>query len=137
MRTNKSFNSSERGSAGVKFAVFLVILGIFAHAGYNYVPVAYNAESLKTDMQQAVVQGLAMPGKVDPVENVRSKIQASAQKNGCPADTLIDVKMKGNVISARVAYMKEVNILPFGLYRHKYRFDHTATPTVFLVDIIN
>ncbi|QQS32505.1 MAG: hypothetical protein IPM50_12725 [Acidobacteriota bacterium] len=137
MSTQNRFKSSERGSAGVKFAVFLVILGLLAHAGYNYVPVAYNAESLKTDMQQAVVQGLALPGKIDPVENVRNRIHASTQKNGAPPDTLIDVKQKGNVISARVSFTKEVNILPFGLYKHKYNFDHTATPTGFLVDSMN
>jgi hypothetical protein len=137
MKTQNSQRSSERGSAGVKFAIFLVVLLLAAHAGYNYVPVAYQAESLKTDMQQAVVQGLALPGKVDPVANVRGRIHASAMKNSAPADVLIDVKHKGNIISAHVMYTKEVNILPFGLYRHKYQFNHTATPTGFLVDSMN
>lgn len=133
----RSYSNSERGSAAFKFVFVLILIGLVAHAGYNYVPVAYNAESLKTDMQQAVVQGLALPGKLDPVENVRNRIHASAQKNGCPPDTTIDVKMKGNVISARVAYTQEVNLLPFGLFRYKYNFDHTATPTGFLVDSLN
>jgi hypothetical protein len=135
--SHRSFRHTESGNAAVKFIFVLVLIGLVAHAGYNYVPVAYNAESLKTDMQQAVVQGLALPGKLDPVENVRNRIQASAQKNGCPPDTTIDVKMKGNVISARVAYTKEVNLLPFGLFKYKYSFDHTATPTGFLVDSLN
>ena len=35
---------SERGSAGVKFVLVLAALVLVANAGYNYVPVAYNAE---------------------------------------------------------------------------------------------
>jgi hypothetical protein len=124
---------SERGSAGVKFVITLSVILIVANAGYNYVPVAYEAESMKTEMQTAVVQGLALPGKLNPVENVKAKIQRAAQLNDVPVDALIDVKQNGNVISAHVTYSKEVIMLPFGIYRYKYQFDHTATPTGFLL----
>lgn len=125
--------SSERGSAGVKFVIFLAVLFLAANAGYNYVPIAYDAESMKTEMSTAVVQGLALPGKLNPVDNVKAKIQRAAQINGVPADALIDVKQNGNVITAHVAYSKPVNILPFGIYKYNYQFDHTATPTGFLL----
>lgn len=124
---------SERGSAGVKFAIFVVILLLAAHAGFNYVPVRYNAESLKSEMETAVLQGLAMPGKVNPVENVKTRIQKSIQQNNIPVDALLDVKQNANVITAHVTYTKQVDILPFGIYRYNYRFDETVTPTGFLL----
>jgi len=129
---NKDRNG-ERGSAGVKFVIFMAILFLAAHAGYNYVPVAYDAESMKTEMSTAVVQGLALPGKLNPVDNVKAKIQRAAQINGVPADAVIDVKQNGNVITAHVMYSKQVNLLPFGIFKYNYQFDHTATPTGFLL----
>lgn len=125
---------SERGSAGVRLVIAAVVIALVAHAGYNYVPVAYAAESLRTDMMTAVVQGLALPGKISPVENVKARIHQSAQRNDVPADALIDVRQNGNALTAHVVYSKTVNILPFGLYTYNYRFDHTATPTGFLLD---
>lgn len=124
---------SQRGSAGAKFVITFAVILLVAHAGYNYVPVAYEAESLKSEMQTAVVQGLALPGKVNPVENVRARIWRSAQQNSVPSDVVIDVKQAGNAITAHVAYAKQVNLLPFGMYKYTYRFDHTATPTGFLL----
>ena len=124
----------ERGSAAVKFTITLVVLVLIAHAGYNYVPVAYAAESLKTDMMTAVVQGLALPGKVSPVDNVKARIAQSVHRNSIPPDALIDVRQKGNALTAHVVYSKQVNLLPFGIYTYNYRFDHTATPTGFLID---
>ena len=123
---------SERGSAGVKFILILAALALVANAGYNYVPVAYDAESLKTEMGTAVLQGLALPGKLNPVDNVKARIAKSIQTNNIPADAIVDVKQNGNVLTARVSYSKPVNILPFGIYKYKYDFDYTATPTGFL-----
>lgn len=124
---------SERGSASTKFIITFAVLLLVAHAAINYVPVAYEAESMKTEMQTAVVQGLALPGRLDPVSNVKTRIIKAAQVNELPPDVVIDVKQKGNVISAHVAYSKQVNMLPFGIYKYNYLFDHTATPTGFLL----
>ena len=106
---------------------------LVAHAGYNYIPVAYEAESMRSEMQTAVVQGLALPGKINPVENVKSRITRAAQLNAVPEDAIIDVKQNGNVISAHVVYAKTVHMLPFGMFKYNYQFDHTATPTGFLL----
>ena len=124
---------SERGSAAIKFAITLTVLILAGHAGINYVPVAYDAESLRSDMATAVLQGLAMPGKVNPVENVKARIQKAIVLDNIPADAFMDVKQNGNVITARVTYTKQVNILPFGIYKYAYHFDHTATPSGFLL----
>lgn len=133
MTTVGKNRDAERGSAGVKLMIFLAVLFVVGNAGYNYVPVAYDAESMKTEMSTAVVQGLALPGKVNPVDNVKARLQRAAQVNDLPPDTLIDVKQQGNVISAHVTYTKPVSILPFGIYKYNYQFDHTATPTGFLL----
>ncbi len=124
---------SERGGAGVKALCAFAVIALVAHAGYNYVPVAYNAESVKTDMNTAVLQGMALPGKLNIVENVKARIQKTFAQNDIPADVILEVKQAGNVVTARVAYVKQVNILPFGIYKYAYTFDHTATPTGFLV----
>lgn len=131
-----SFNKnreSERGSAGLKFVVILVALILFGNALLNYVPVAYNAESLKTEMSTAVLQGLAISGKLNPVDNVKARIAKAIVTNDIPADAVVDVKQAGNALTAHVTYSKEVNILPFGMYKYTYKFDHTATPTGFLL----
>jgi hypothetical protein len=133
MKNDAMTRNSERGSAGAKFLLVLAGILLVAHAGYNYVPVAYEAESMKTEMHTAVVQGLALPGKINPVDNVKSRIIRAAKINDVPADALIEVKQNGNTISVHVAYAKVVNMLPFGMFKYNYQFDHTATPTGFLL----
>ena len=125
--------NSERGSAGTKFLLVFAVILLVGHAGYNYVPVAYEAESMKTEMQTAVVQGLALSGKINPVENVKSRIIRAAQVNSLPEDVFIDVKQSGSTMTAHVVYAKQVNMLPFGLFKYNYQFDHTATPVGFLL----
>ena len=125
---------SERGSAGTKFAITMAIIILVANAGYNYIPTAYEAESVKSEMSTAVLQGLATPGKLSPVENTKARIQRALQVNNVPSNAILDVKMAGNAVTARVAYAKEVGILPFGIYNYIFVFDHTATPSGFLLD---
>jgi len=133
MNNSLKNRESERGSAGTKFAITLAIILLVAHAGYNYVPVAYEAESVKSEMSTAVLQGLAMPGKVNPVDNVKARIQRAFVQNNVPADAILDVKQKGNSITAHVSYIRQVSLLPFGIFKYAYVFDHTATPSGFLL----
>lgn len=135
MKTAVKKNEAERGSAGAKFVVVFGLIALLAHAGINYVPVAYDAESLRTEMETAVVQGLALPsGKLSPADNVKARIQKAMQINNAPPEAILDVKMANNqTITARVAFTKPVNMLPFGIYKYNYVFDHTATPTGFLL----
>lgn len=133
MKNAATIRESERGSAGAKFAVVFGLIALLVNAGINYVPIAYEAESLKSDMETAVLQGLALPGKVNPADNVKIRIQKSMQSNNIPPEAIVEVRSAGNTISARVAYTKQVNLLPFGIYKYKFAFDHTATPTGFLI----
>jgi hypothetical protein len=125
---------SERGGASAKLLIVLMVLILIGNAGLNYVPVAYQAESFKQEMQTSVVQGLALPvngGK--PTEVIKAKLSRAARSNDLPVDAFVDVRQVNNVVQARVYYSKPVTILPLGIYTYDYEFDHTATPTGFLV----
>lgn len=134
MKNSVKIRESERGSAGIKFAITLAVILLVANAGYNYVPTAYEAESLKSEMSTAVLQGLATPGKINPVDNVKERIQRALVINNAPENTLLEVKKVGSGVTARVAFTKDVGILPFGIYNYVYVFDHTATPSGFLLE---
>ncbi len=129
---NKNRNS-EQGSAYLKLILTILLLYSVAHAGYNYIPVAYEAENFKQDMQTAVVQAVAMPGaNLTIKDTVKRKIKLAAGNNNVPPEAVIDIKQKGDTVQAHVVYTKKVEILPFGLYKYDYHFDNTATPTGFL-----
>ena len=124
---------TEIGGAGVKLVLVLVVLFLIAHAGYNYIPVAYEGESFKQDMQTAVVQAVALPGaNMSMNDTVKTKVKHAAVNNNVPSDALIEVKQNNGVTQAHVKYTKKVDILPFGLYTYNYQFENTATPTGFL-----
>src|SRR3954462_8903632 len=109
---------SERGSAAIKFLIVFVVLIIAANAGYNYIPVAYAGENFKQEMQTAVVNGMAMPGRVSPVDYVKNRVQNAIKDNGLPKDTLIEVKQVGSTVQAHAVYSEQVPILPFGIYTY-------------------
>jgi len=132
MKNAVDIRRSEYGGAGVKFMFVLLVLVLAGNAGLNYVPVAYNGESFKQEMQAAVVNAFAVP-RANPVENLKARLQKAASDYDLPADAVIDVKQAGNKLQAHASYTKTVGILPFGLYSYQYQFDHTATPTGFLL----
>lgn len=133
MKKTVKKRSSERGEAGAKLLLVLLVLCLIGNAGYQFIPVAYAGESLKQDMQTAVIQGVAVPGKASPVETVKKRIQASIMSNNIPPDAFVEVKAANDSIRAHVFYIQEVPVLPFGIYNYKYQFDHTATPSGFLI----
>lgn len=124
---------SERGSAGVKFLAIAVILVLAAHAGYQYIPVAYQGASFKQEMDTAVVKGLAASGQMKPLEVVKAHIQKASNDYEVPRDALVDVQPAQGYIQAHVSYQKPVNMLPFGLFKYNYKFDYTATPSGYLL----
>lgn len=130
---NRTDLKSERGSAGVKVILVLLVLFLIAHAGYQYIPVAYQGANFKQDMQTAVINAVALPGiNKSPVDVVKEKVMAAVRNNDLPANTVVQVKQANNIVQAHVAYSKDVPILPFGIYNRTYQFDHTATPSGFL-----
>lgn len=123
---------SERGGAAAKFLVIAVVLILIANAGYNYVPIAYAGASFQQEMDTAVVKGLGAPGSMKPADVVKAHIERAAKDYNVPADAVIEIKPSGNMIQAHVAYSKQVDMLPFGLYKYSYQFNHVATPVGYL-----
>ena len=129
----KNYQSSERGGAGVKFLAVLVVLVLFANAGYNYIPIAYEAANLRQEMDTAVVKGLAASGQMKPLEVVRASIEKAIRENNVPPDAFVEIKPAGSVVQAHVVYTKQVQMLPFGLYKYRYDFNYRATPSGYLM----
>ena len=133
MKQQANVRTSERGSAGAKFLAIFVVLFLVAHAGYQYVPVAYAGANFRQEMDTAVVKGLATSGRLKPVEVVQASINRAMYENDIPATAIIEIKPEGAVVMAHVVYSKDVNILPFGLYKYRYDFNHRATPQGYLL----
>lgn len=128
---NKSVKNrkSEYGGAGAKFLFIIAIIFLVVHAGYNLIPVAYDGEKFKQEMQTAVIQGTVLPTYGNLSDKMKSKILAIGRDCNIPENAFIDIKVNKNVVQARVAYTKQVPVLPFGAYDYVYEFDHTAIPT--------
>ncbi|RMG08411.1 MAG: hypothetical protein D6735_01775 [Acidobacteria bacterium] len=125
----------ERGSTMFKFILILIALILIVHAGWVYISALYQSESIKQEMQTAVLQGSALPpgqGKGNPVDIVKDRLRKAAAEYELPPDTYIEVKPVNNVLQARVYYKKQINLLPFGLWKYDYVFDKTVAPTGFL-----
>lgn len=130
MGENLSYRRSEAGSAGAKLLLVAVVLVLGGHAFINLVPVMYNGETFRQEMQTAVVQGMLVPATVgNAVEVTKKRLANSARSNNIPNDALIQVKLNNSVLTAHVSYVKKVPLIPFGIWDYEYRFDYTATPT--------
>lgn len=133
-KASPSARRAEHGGAGVKFLLVVLVLFLLAHAGYNYIPAAYQAEDYKQRMGEVVTQAYAMPySSASSLENVKTRLRRHADDEQIPADAVIKVdKLENNAMRAQVRYVKEIELLPFGLYKYKFQFDHTAQPSGFL-----
>lgn len=125
--------NSERGGAGVKLLLAVVVIILIANAGYNYVPVAYQGASFKQEMDGAVLKGTVLPTNKAPLDAVKNKLFQAAKVNEIPDNAIIEVKQAGQTITGRVRYAIYVEMLPFGLYTYTYEFDYTSAPAGFLV----
>ncbi len=133
MNRSTTYLHSERGSAGAKFLALLVFIALLAHAGYNYVPIAYNGASFRQEMDTAVVKGLAASGQMKPADVVAAHMKKAAFDYNIPSDALIEVRPGQGHIAAHASYQQPVNILPFGIYKYNYDFNYTAVPTGYLL----
>lgn len=134
MRDLMKERQSERGEAGAKLLFIVVLLFLAGHAGYNFIPVAYHAENFKQEMHSAVIKGMSLPPVgVTPMDHVKNNVMRAARENDLPADAFIQVKTNKGVIEVYVSYVKKVPILPFGLYDYSYTFEHSASPSGYLM----
>ncbi|MEQ1764217.1 MAG: hypothetical protein ABL984_13890 [Pyrinomonadaceae bacterium] len=133
MKDSTIYLHSQRGSATTKFLIIFVFILMLAHAGYNYVPIAYNGASFRQEMDTAVVKGLAAAGQIKPVEAVTAHIRKAANDYRIPSDAVVEISNDKGHVTAHATYQQPVNILPFGIYKYNYKFDYTATPQGYLL----
>jgi len=132
-KLNSSNRTSERGSAGVKFMLVFLVVVLVANAGINYIPVAYQGASFRQEMDTAVVKGLGISGRINPLDAVTASIKKASMDYEIPDDAFVEIKPVRGVVEAHVAYQRQVNMLPFGLYKYNYDFDYVAKPVGYLL----
>ena len=118
--------SSERGSARLKFLIFLVVVGAVGYAMYLYVPVAYQAYLFKDRMQHTV--DVAVASGYQPTW-VSDQLKKSLPEYDVPPDAIIAPANQDNRVEVRVTFTRPVE---FPGYTYQYEFDHTARSTAFL-----
>jgi hypothetical protein len=123
---NNLARNSERGGARLKFIFTLAIIGLFVYAGYQFIPIAYQAYQFKDLMQHDVDAAVAM-GR--PAAWVQDQLTKSAPEYGVPTDLVITAAQQDNRIEVRVQYVQPIE---FPGYVYNYEFDHTAKSATFL-----
>jgi len=118
--------SGERGSANLKFVIFMAFLGATAYGSYLYVPVAFQANAYK-DLMQHYADVAAAQGYKPSWSG--EQLAKSAGEYGVPADAIITAVHRENRIEVRVQFVKPIE---FPGYTYNYEFDHTVKSTAFL-----
>jgi hypothetical protein len=130
---NRRDRHNERGEGKVKLIIVLVILFLAGWAGFNYIPVAYQGQAFKQEMDTAILQAMGLPtASGDPVAWTKQRLTRTGQEYNIPEDAIIDVKLAkgGGAVEATVKFKRPVALLPF--YTYEYEFDYTAKPGGFL-----
>lgn len=120
---NIKSHKGERGSARLKFLIVAVIIGVVAYAGYQYVPVAYQAYQFKDLMQQKVDAAVALGHSPDWVQ---AQLLTSAPEFDVPPDAEIVPEKKDQRMEVTVRFTRPIE---FPGYTYEYTFDHTAKST--------
>lgn len=117
---------SERGSARLKFLIVVAIIGIVAYAGYQFIPIAYQAYQIKDLMQHDVDTAVALG---HPTSWIKEQLVKSGPEYGIPADAVITPAQEDNRMEVRVQYSQPIE---FPGFTYNYEFDHTAKSATFL-----
>jgi hypothetical protein len=115
--------TTERGSARLNFLILMVVIAAVAYAGYQYVPVAYQASQLKVFMQDTVNNAVVTDKNAVWAED---QLRRNLTSYGVPADAHITVANRESRIEAHIEYSIPVPLL---ITTYEYKFDHTARST--------
>lgn len=124
------WRTGERGSATTRFLGVVVLLFLVGYGGYNYIVTWYQCSHFKEKMQEIITQAYALPNNksLNSVEGVQNKIREIGTYDSVPDDAEITVERQKTGIVARAVFVRQVDILPFNMYKYKYYFDYTAKP---------
>jgi hypothetical protein len=119
--------TTERGSARLNLLIFLVVIAAVAYAGYQYVPVAYQASQFKVFMQDTVNNAVITDKDAVWAED---QLRRNLTSYGVPADARVTVANRESRVEAHVQYSIPVPLL---ITTYEYKFDHTTRSTNLLV----
>ena len=123
----KSYKGQLGGTKIYALAALLVLF-LLGHAGWNYLPVVYQCENFKSELQSATVRVVSMPHGTNErlADKLKKQIRVAGNENGVPQNALIEITEANNSLKARVRFIRDVDLLPFGLYKYHYEFDSTS-----------
>ena len=112
--------TTERGSSRLNFLISMVVIAAVAYAGYQYVPVAYQASQLKVFMQDTVNNAVITDKDARWAED---QLRRNLTMYGAPPDARVTVVNSAGRIEAHVEYTVPVPLL---VTTYEYKFDHTV-----------
>ncbi len=110
----------ERGGTRLKFLIVVILLAAVAYAGYQFIPIAYQAYQFKDLMQQKVDKAAAMG---QPAELVVTELKASARQYDVPPNAEVKASMRDGRLEASVRFTKPI---PLIFYTYNYEFDNSV-----------
>jgi hypothetical protein len=122
----KKDHSNERGGASLKFLIVMAVVGCCVYAGYQYIPVAYQAYGFK-DLMQHYADVAAAQGK--PATWAGEQLQKSEAEYEIPSNAVITPGAQSERIEVRVQYTRPIE---FPGYTYQYEFDYTAKSVAFI-----
>jgi hypothetical protein len=112
--------TTERGNSRLNFLILMVVIAAVAYAGYQYVPVAYQAGQLKVFMQDTVNNAVVTDKDARWAED---QLRRSLTSYGAPPDARVTVANRESRIEAHVEYTV---LIPLLVTTYEYKFDHTT-----------
>jgi hypothetical protein len=112
--------ATEHGGSRFNFLLTIVIIAVVGYAGYQYVPVAYQASQLKVAIQDAVDKAVVTDKNAAWAED---QIRRTLPTYGAPPDALVTVANREARLEAHVEYTVPIPLL---VTTHEYKFNHTA-----------
>jgi|ERR1044071_2094071 hypothetical protein len=128
----QSFGSSpaamhkERGAARLKLIITLAVVALVGYMAFQYIPVAYQARTFKSFMNERVQ--VAADDPAIPMDQkatrVETQLRNSASQYGVPPDAKMSHIYQNGRLEVTVKFARQINLLPG--FTYQYDFDHTA-----------
>jgi hypothetical protein len=112
--------TTERGGSRLNFLIAMAVIAAVAYAGYQYVPVAYQASQLKVFMQDTV-NNAVITGK--DAQWTEDQLRRNLTTYGAPSNTRIAVVNRESRLEAQVEYSV---LVPLLVTTYEYKFNHTT-----------
>ena len=112
--------AGERGGSRVNLLIVMVILVAAAYAGYQFIPVAYQASQLKLFMQDTVNNAVITDKNAQWTED---QLRKNLSLYGVPPNALVNASVVNARMEAHVQYSIPI---PLIVTTYDYKFDYTA-----------